>query len=909
MKSRQSFPLTLLLALILAAIAAPLQAATKKPLPFTVPVSGMRLDHDTRNQVSGLALTVEDAGWPTLTMLRHPYGTIGSLCKNGDHPNEPWSIGPLAFGLARLGTFGHLTDQQVNDVTNTMTFRNDGGESLMMTVTRLSPAVLMDARAKELELFGAADSAYAPPNPKNVPMAWDGDHQIMVPIPPAQRGLFAPGRFPPTAGLVKPLRWATCRVDGTVVTGVLGSQPALAFPFIDWHKRFVPVSSLAPEKSSAPPMEGLGQHWLLLWYGSGSPFLSSKLPAVFANGGLFHVLYPLRLATAFQADVPMLLVFEKSPQSIELRQDGDATRLVVTSPDPVGKVAMLPLFGHDLQAAATTEQWLKQFPDEVKARCDDWAKRLGDFPVNETEQTTYDPRADRVSCSETFDYVNVRPGGEKTALVRPMLALGLQQKLPATVTPQPMDLKYATQFGPLLAVAGDRYEWHMDGLGKYVDRTEALGPDNAKSIVLEKELSGEVDKVLAAGHLAPWIFSRQAPWVPSYGTTYGQDPSETLYCLSEFLPLLPAAQQSKVRDYLVSEATAYPPDKTKYLKINQGARREFSASLVMGYGGPPGLGVLTDGYYEPAPSLFRAYGVAKYYQSTDRKPEKEVLDFWRKTMQESLEGRDWATLGWYWGKYATLRSTGDAKDANSRRDYWQYTPRAIQRDAAGLIGYLRLCQLSNTPAEPEAWGQLARLMAFRFALARYGPYLLESNLFRMPGEPDSDPYSCAAMMMSSRDRMSSNPDIRKQLALSGDFSKPQNHFEQVWEVNQYEVTMFSGVSLVTNREEGFMASVINGSGNNQVVFADLTPEVGRILADWGEKNDVARYVDHYAKVQPIWYKTGSDSEHLSDGGIGPDSPAMPTSISPPAPGSPARRPRSWNAISTSHRLPSAIISS
>jgi hypothetical protein len=147
----------------------------------------------------------------------------------------------------------------------------------------------------------------------------------------------------------------------------------------------------------------------------------------------------------------------------------------------------------------------------------------------------------------------------------------------------------------------------------------------------------------------------------------------------------------------------------------------------------------------------------------------------------------------------------------------------------------------------------------------------------MPGPPDTDPYCSSAMLVSSQNRMSNPPDAGKELARSGDFSKPEDHFEQVWEVNQHEVTMYSGVSLVANGylSEGFMVTPNNGSGNNQVVFADLTPEVGQILAEWGLKDDVARYVNHYAKLQPIWYKSYSDSEHLSGGELGLALPSDP----------------------------------
>jgi len=274
--------------------------------------------------------------------------------------------------------------------------------------------------------------------------------------------------------------------------------------------------------------------------------------------------------------------------------------------------------------------------------------------------------------SGVFEYVPVRAGGAPVALVPPMLALGLQQKLPAVVTPPPVDLNYATQFGPLLAVAADRYAWHVDGLGKYVQGQPTPGPATAKSRVLEAELAAEVDKVLTAGHLAPWDVCRQAPWTPTYdGTTYGTDPSEVLYLLSEVLPLLPEAQQTRVREYLIHEAATYPPDQVLRLKSAEGARREFGLNAPMS--GNEGE------YHEGVPSLYRANGVARYYRATQQTPPPAVLAFWRQAMRESLTGRDWATLGWFWGKYAVLECDQRFRAASYRSDYWQFTPRHSSR--------------------------------------------------------------------------------------------------------------------------------------------------------------------------------------------------------------------------------------
>ena len=72
----------------------------------------------------------------------------------------------------------------------------------------------------------------------------------------------------------------------------------------------------------------------------------------------------------FHADVPLLLVFSESPTAIALRPGTDGGQFVITFASPTATTALLPLYGHDIQAAAITEQWLATFPSAVKDRCD-----------------------------------------------------------------------------------------------------------------------------------------------------------------------------------------------------------------------------------------------------------------------------------------------------------------------------------------------------------------------------------------------------------------------------------------------------------------------------------------------------------------------------------------------------------
>jgi len=174
--------------------------------------------------------------------------------------------------------------------------------------------------------------------------------------------------------------------------------------------------------------------------------------------------------------VPLLLVFENAPKSVELRKENGKLRFMVSFPSRTGRLALLPLFGHDVRKAADTEEWLREFPAEVKKQCDAWAEDLREFPVDVEETVTYDETGDRVTFTEAFEYVTLGSGGKKLAPLQGMLALGYSQGLPVKFSAEPMDMNVATQFGPTMVISGTGYSWSLEGLGKRVFGRQILGP-------------------------------------------------------------------------------------------------------------------------------------------------------------------------------------------------------------------------------------------------------------------------------------------------------------------------------------------------------------------------------------------------------------------------------------------------
>ena len=789
-------------------------------LPKAIPVTGMKGNPDDHSRVTGLAFAVEDAGWPTLSILSADVGSpvIGALAGSTVKPGHLKPV-PILLGCMKIGNRGQLKGQQANAVSNTIVYGNDAGE-LSLTVSRLSPAVLLETKSGTVELFGREEKPVHP-----------------VPLKTT----------PASPGTVKPLRWAAPAADGKVLTGVLRRQEVCELPFQAWGQRVDRAESLAPEQVSAPPLAQLGKGWLLLWYGSDSPFVSSKVPFSI----LPRVLFPgqLGMKTILQADVPLLLVFENAPKAVELKKEGDAARFLISFDGQAGKIAMLPLFGHDLRPAAETERWLKAFPAGVKERCDFWAGCLAEFPVNVKESVAYNEKQDRVTLTETFDYVRVREGGKRIAPLPAMLALGFSQGLKVRFSEEPTDLKLATQFGPVMGIRGESYTWSMGGLGKAVHARRAIGPASPKAAELEKELVAEVDKMIEAGHLAPWIcFMRR------FGFIAFRDPSEALYLLSEVLPVLPPDRQEKLRAYMKAECKSYPPHQVKSIDLDDGVRREVRKLAVkskkygsMGYKtGSTGSPTYVN---EPHPPLYRANGVARYYRAMGEEPSPEVVGIWMRAMAESLKATDWATMAWFWGKYDRIqvysypgkRVKPAQLAAYLRRGYFANTMRHVHRDAAGLIGYLQLCRSAGKAGEPETWGQLARLTALRFSLARYGRYLAASGISQMPKDPD----------------------VRALLARSGDLSKPENHLQQPLCINQHGIIIHATVSRELSQYQYTRRGNYGGLPSHEIVFLDMTPEFGKLLAEFGFDDDARRFLEFFEKVQPTWHAAYTDCMHRS----------------------------------------------
>src|SRR5712692_7884359 len=112
-------------------------------------------------------------------------------------------------------------------------------------------------------------------------------------------------------------------------------------------------------------------------------------------------------------------------------------------------------------------------------------------------------------------------------------ALAKKYGFPLQVNKPVVDIGQSSDIGPLLGVNNtDNYTVQITGLSKYVLSKEVLGSGAVPAGLLQ-DLNGEVDKILAGGHLAPAVFGSRPPFAVSVGDPWGHaywyNPGDTLY--------------------------------------------------------------------------------------------------------------------------------------------------------------------------------------------------------------------------------------------------------------------------------------------------------------------------------------------------------------------------------------------
>jgi hypothetical protein len=482
--------------------------------------------------------------------------------------------------------------------------------------------------------------------------------------------------------------------------------------------------------------------------------------------------------------------------------------------------------------------------------------KAAEVPVAVQETYAYDAAGDTVTVTVKFDRRGFAP-------LPPMLALAIRHGFPAGVAPAAKDTGAVSAFGPLVGIDGaDGYAWKVQGLGRYVAPRPGPGAGRVPQ-ELQDRLEAEVARVIAAGHLAPWLFFVNVPGsgADNRGDVYWHEPGETLYLLADVLPLLEPVG-SPLRNYLRAEREKYPPETCGSVPLAEGARRECFA--------PPAKVVqawqdknLAWRLKRP-PDVFALYGLARYCEAVGETPSKEVMAKCNQIVARMMEFRDWATLYWLRDHTPEFNAVHGAN-----------------RLMAGLIGYIRLARAAgDREAEVLGWGLLARAAALRFAMGKYTQFMHQAHLFNVNYE-----YRGVRKMKSVAPqdlviKVETDPAVYtlpkdpawwvKRRAgdwvgelVTWNWSRPIDNVRQVHRLDETGVDVWewcgtdcygTGQKRVPGEKDYWYMRL----APYLLLWRDLTPEVGRFLADH-LRPETEAYAARVVENQPHWYMTYAEA--------------------------------------------------
>jgi hypothetical protein len=470
------------------------------------------------------------------------------------------------------------------------------------------------------------------------------------------------------------------------------------------------------------------------------------------------------------------------------------------------------LFGREHLEAKLTESWSAGLPASVTSRASFWASRLCSFPITATESYAYDAATDTASITESIKYTTVCGGGTKYAPIPPMLGLAkdpLQVQFSAPI----VDGNLPTEFGPSLGIENtDAYTWSITGLGKYADRTRSATGSGVVPEELQRDLNAQVDKIVQAGHLAPWVFNDRLP--RPGGDIYWMNPADTLFLLAEVIPALSDPQRTHLLTYLRQERVKYPPETVANLDLTQGmVRGDYS---IDPFTSVDVFKKVRPELWAKAVPLYSFLGLSRYYDVTGETVPSSVVESAKAALDVSMREQDWATLHWF-------RGHGDRRVAvvNANRHF------------AGLVGLAKLSKRAgDASTEGLARTLLAKAAVSRVGMAHYPRYLESAKLLELPLDAGAD-----WQVRFSAGRWQGFVFLHSWTTADDD---PR----QVADLNQFGTYLYDS--------SGFGDWDVGPVAAHLVAYRDMVPELAELLSDFAAP-EATIYLQKAIDYSPHWY--------------------------------------------------------
>jgi len=456
-------------------------------------------------------------------------------------------------------------------------------------------------------------------------------------------------------------------------------KPNDATVAVPGHVAFVKRDGHVAVRNTKGPivLEGMAESWLLFWFGHTTYLQRTRIPNILARLDIPRVIQSGHYLEP--SDLPVLCVFQRRPQQI--RPEGDALRVIFGNVDagaivllPLFGSVHLPVdqtavwqdeFPSELLARCRTwAKRLKYFPLTAAE-----AYRIepgGDVTVSERFQF--------IELRDDWD-----TAGEQLAPLPPVVALCHRQGFPVDF-PMPEhqlprggrlvlgNYVIATHSGPYGGVSGtDTVRYTVRGLSRYIDQMPAWPPARSESArQLAEELQREVEKLSDAGQLAP------ATNVIGWLERHFQNPGETVLAVAEALPYLTPKQRQEAQRWLARFVDRYDPLTSDGLSA-AGTRREYAKPDPV----EPVRTVERPVRWEDrANNLYALWVLA--HVTGDWKPVDGRADEIRRIADVALDRLEWATCSYFRGPHEDRSSArahrgedcGSTWAANGRFSCW-----------------------------------------------------------------------------------------------------------------------------------------------------------------------------------------------------------------------------------------------
>jgi len=390
-----------------------------------------------------------------------------------------------------------------------------------------------------------------------------------------------------------------------------------------------------------------------------------------------------------------------------------------------------------------------------------------------------------------------------------------------------IDGDLSTEFGPYHGIENaDTYSWQVSGLNRYVDAEGLIVNTGQAPTELEQELASEVQKIIDAGHLAPWVFLDAIPVRTHHGDLYWANPADTLHHLVEVADAIDDVDlKEDLIDYIRSERTAYPPEDVFNLDPTEGKIRgpfSYLGSDTLYYWDENGEPHLTreDAFLKDVP-LVTFHALARYHNLTDEVLPTQTWQKASEALDRDMREQDWATFYWFKG-FEDRR----VAVVNANRHF------------AGLVGFVKLSKVAqDTEAEALGRALLAKAAVLRLGVAKYPRYLYAANLVELPPEPDWQVSYTAGKW--------------RGYIFNYDWTGPYDDARQVATLDQFGVFLFDHSGFM-EPGTGYRDYAKGPCSAHLTAFRDVTPELARFLTDFAQE-DVEIYIDKVEALFPHWY--------------------------------------------------------